>query len=1225
MDITGSRLSIANPFTSVIGTGSGTTGFAIYNASGQNTLTGDITLGGNASFGSADGILNSFVFTGVLTTGTYIPTLDGSTTLLTATSTCIPCQQATVSSGAGTPGGDGSGAQLVSGGLAGTGFVDFGTSELDSAGSGLPWSQEPIWTNMPALATGNTGSGMAGAEMPQLLDIDANTVVLTDASVTRWFDLSGGSYSERFGNQDRLTHNTTTHTFTLSDSSGQTLVFYDFDSSNDAPKQGQLVSVQASGGSSSALTTTLQYATTSDTAYVPDQLMNVVLASSSGSAVERYHYTYKPSTDLNAGLVDTIELDHSSDGGATWTAIRKVAYVYYSGSISGGSQGDLEFAYVEAPDGTVIDTTYYRYYTTFATSGGHSIGYPHALQYVFSNASYERLATAGFSDANYPTYADESLQYDSQHRITQMVTQGRGCSVCSAGLGTFSYTYTQANNSDPSDHSRWSMETTESFVKAGTTLYSDTYFTNSIGEAILTDHHDNTTGIDTIDGYYYDSAGRLTEHDSPATISGYTATQSTGALSVSYTTAGGLIEITDYYSGSPTTTAIDTSNASTLSTTGVPPGGVPGYVQDHKVKQHRSDSGILQDTTTYYLIQDGPAGLPIAVQAATTVYSTTTATDPSSSGAETTVYGYSFFQNTTQVQQQTTTLPSITADEASSAGDKSYEVFDQAGRTVWTKDAEGYIGYTGYDAVTGEVSLSIQDIDPSQLNHDNVPPTVPSGWSLTGSHLNLKTEYEYQLNANGRTVIETDPVGNITFTIYDDVNKEVRTYRGWTKSGSTYVRMTNPPPTEVTREDQSGAFTESLTMTAPLTTSDVDPTTGAPLGTEAIAAVTSLSRSLMDSAGQVTETDNYYDLSVNHTTSATWAYSASTSQIGTAWNHSAPAAANYYVTTTQYGDFGQVSKTVTPDGAITRTITDSLGRVTSTWIGTDDSPASGQTYWSVAYPHNMSEVSANAYDIDSNLVLSVQFPAGNGDSVSNFRVTEMHYDWRDRLVSTKSGALVTEVSSSSSTTYRIDGLSDAPSSPKWLQDAYSSETDAVQRPISYSVLDNLGEVVTQYTYKGNAVLLSAVGDGGTPSSTYNSKIRAQTDTLYDSQGRAYSTTVWDVNQSTGAHNTATGNNTETTHVFFNYRGLVAYTTDALGFETDYVYDGAGRQTSVTLPSPDGSTGAPQTLTTYNADGTVHSVRDPRNVSVPRSPVTLAHRSPARNGTSISRRSMALRT
>jgi hypothetical protein len=96
------------------------------------------------------------------------------------------------------------------------------------------------------------------------------------------------------------------------------------------------------------------------------------------------------------------------------------------------------------------------------------------------------------------------------------------------------------------------------------------------------------------------------------------------------------------------------------------------------------------------------------------------------------------------------------------------------------------------------------------------------------------------------------------------------------------------------------------------------------------------------------------------------------------------------------------------------------------WVGTNDTPTSG--YWSPTNntgTSNMVEVSANVYDNggvgDGNLTESIQFPLppagegeGEGAAASTFRVTEMLYDWQDRMIATKSGALVTEVTSGTS-------------------------------------------------------------------------------------------------------------------------------------------------------------------------------------------------------------------
>src|SRR5260370_570756 len=65
------------------------------------------------------------------------------------------------------------------------------------------------------------------------------------------------------------------------------------------------------------------------------------------------------------------------------------------------------------------------------------------------------------------------------------------------------------------------------------------------------------------------------------------------------------------------------------------------------------------------------------------------------------------------------------------------------------------------------------------------------------------------VDALGRTTKLTDPVGNITYTVYIDTNYEVRVYPGW-QSGTN----TTTGPTQDYRYDRPGSYFESLTMSA---------------------------------------------------------------------------------------------------------------------------------------------------------------------------------------------------------------------------------------------------------------------------------------------------------------------------------------------------------------------------------------------------------------------------
>mgnify|MGYP006919638540 CR=1 FL=1 len=80
----------------------------------------------------------------------------------------------------------------------------------------------------------------------------------------------------------------------------------------------------------------------------------------------------------------------------------------------------------------------------------------------------------------------------------------------------------------------------------------------------------------------------------------------------------------------------------------------------------------------------------------------------------------------------------------------------------------------------GAVTLSIVDVDYDQLtsaqqsSYDAFAIERPAGLP-TPLHLETRYEVDFQ----GRTLKETDPNGNVTYTFHDDVNHSTRTYVGW--------------------------------------------------------------------------------------------------------------------------------------------------------------------------------------------------------------------------------------------------------------------------------------------------------------------------------------------------------------------------------------------------------------------------------------------------------------
>jgi len=985
------------------------------------------------------------------------------------------------------------------------GVVQLSSTELFSNGFGMPWGQTVSWTNGAGYATKtNNGNGIVDTQTPYLLSVNGSTTLaeIINGTTSAYFDLVSGTYQPRFFDQSTLVYNSTNNQYVLTDESGDQLVFWGFGGGLSAAQQGELVSFTDPGGNVTTVTArtasgqiaAVQRSTTTD----------------GQTVTESWLYSYL-SSGVNAGLLQSVTLERQINNGPV-DVVRQAVYTYYDGSQPYGKAGDLMLAVVEDGNGNAIDTQYYRYYTAADVP---STGLLNGLEYTFTTASYARLEAAvgnpfAATDTQVAPYADNYFQYDSQGRVTEEVVQGEGCSSCSGGLGTYTYQYTESGN--PNGYNSWAVKTVETLPDGNENIvYSDTY-----GEQMLLVYQDTTTGQQWDTFYRYDGQGRLILQANPSAVAGFNSAYADLLHNQNGTyqyleNNSGLITLYDYYA---TSTATETT-----------PGGVIGYQQDTKIEQGQQGTPILQETWQYYMhTANGISVVPLATD---TVYRNTDGT-----GAETTSYSYDWYPGTVQMQSQTTTLPVISAAQnGPSVADQSESVYDMYGRDIWDKDGDGYITYTAYDPGTGAVVKSITDVNTANTSDFS---NLPSGWSTpAGGGLNLVTTY--QVDGLGRTIEETSPNGNVTYTVYDDPAHELRVYSGWDAA-------TGMPtgPTQVYREDLPGSYTETLTMSAP-----PHLTGGVPDGTEAISDIQTLERDYTNAAGQLVRMDQYFNLNgVSYSTA---------SYIGT-------QNVNYYTTQYSYDDRGRLDRTVAPTGTITREIYDGLGRLVSNWVGTNDTPASG--FWSPTNntaPANMVEVNAYVYDNggggDSNLTLETAYPGGGAAP----RVTQYFYDWRDRQVAEKDGV-------------------------------QTSENNGTHRPIFYDTYDNLSEVTSVSRYDGDGVTIQTVN--GVPQPPAASLLRAYSTTEYDDQERVYQTNTYSVDPTKGA----VSSGSLTTNYYYDHRGDQIAESDPGGLWTKDVYDGAGRLvtgyttdggSSTSWAEADGVTNdivLEQTDTVYDGDG-----------------------------------------
>jgi YD repeat-containing protein len=987
------------------------------------------------------------------------------------------------------------------------GVDPLGSATTPSAANGAgQMSNSP--TIGTALSNGQTTPLIAMTASNQGTSGSPGIIYLTSNHIDEIFTLNAMSTTQYTStnrvsrdNGVHIYHDTSTHQFVLVDASGVSFRFNDYSSAWPTAQQGFYVGSTPPGGAGDSI----------NSINSSGELTGIQTAMDpTGNGLSSTAYTY--GSGATAGLVTSATQRTSTNGGSTSTTNRITNYTYYGAGDPNGTAGSIETLTTTDGAGNVLDTEYYRYYTSDSATG-----YTGGLKYQFSGNSYARLLAAGLttssSDAAIAPYADLFMQYDGQHRVTERIVQGEGCSSCSGGLGTYTYSYTDApffsnpdETGDPNRYNVWAHKLTET-LPDGTV---DTLYTDVQGQTIMS--ITNTAGQNWIDYYRYDGEGRQILHANPSAVTGFDETKADLVNYVSgnaqyLSDSAGLIDLTDYYASTTATV----STGTTLNVSTATAGGAAGYVEDTKIENGETATPILQSTTSYFGHQDS-SGNVVFVDAQDSQYRNTNGT-----GAETTTNGYTFFSGSNQQQTMTTSLPVISSSQnGPGTADVSTMVYNPLGQTVWTKDADGFISYTAYDKATGAVVKTIQDVNTSDTS-DFDASTLPTGWTTpTGGGLELITTYA--VDTLGRTTEMTDPNGNVTFTVYSDAENvstgfqgEVRTYPGWhLGTGGLY---TTTGPVQVTRYNMPGSYEETLTYS-------YTPVSGVsvPTGTDTISSsnIQSLNRTLMNIAGQNIESDDYVSL-------AGVTYSASTFHLGS-------SGTNYNSTTYSYGDRGRQDKVVDPNGTITRTVFDGLGRDVSTWIGTSDTPTTG--FWSPTNNAgaNMVMVSSNIYDNggvgDGNLTESIQYPNGT----TGERGTLNYFDWRDREVASKQGAAVN---------------SSGTPTP-------SAETDGVHRPITYSVLDNLGETVEQDTYDGDGVSITSTA--GVPNAPSSSLLVAKTVDSFDDQSREYQTQQYRVDPTTGAVST----NALTSEMFYDHRGNTIASSDPSGTWTKSTFDGAGR-------------------------------------------------------------------
>ena len=755
-------------------------------------------------------------------------------------------------------------------------------------------------------------------------------------------------------------------TYTLTDQLGNEFVFFGFDG-DASPAEGQLWTITdpddnvAYVGDASTASTAISNGFDSagriTTAFDPSD--------------RRFTYTYSTSDIGGAKRLEKVVAETKTGG--TWASptgveeVAKVEYEYY-GDETYGDAGDLKIVKRTLPltDSGVEDVRYrlYRYWEG-SFSASTNPGHPHAIKYVLDyegarnfdwneTGAGEPELDQGFetaSNSSLDPYALAYFEYDANRRVDKAWFNGAcGCSGSANGVHEYEYE-TNGSYIDTSGYQTgW---VTRTVVKRPDGTYETQYFDEAhqpLSRVLTDDDPDNTSPApDTWPTMIVrNSDGQVTTRYWPDSVASYT--HGTGAAT--YNASAGLIR---HYSRETT-------------------GDMKGFLTDTKFSEGTSGSQYFEESLTWtsesLSFDDDDLVRPLV--ASRRVYSE--AITSGTSGSYLTSYTYKEYTGKLAIEEVTTTHPAVSSGNNGSGTAATEKVhFREDGRVDFEKSADGVITYREY--TDGQVTKLVEDADTTSLS----PPT---GFSSSGTEIDRTTSYSH--DPQGRRDITTLPgSGRKQMSYYTKladgrvVTLQYDKYEsGGTPKyyGATRYSVANQANaqefTGIVPVDASSGST--LTLTSHVDETDSDPLTAMDLGT-----ATSVTTNVYNGSGHVLEESRFY-------------FDLPTSGEGTEGTH---FDATYY----GYDELGRRTRTKAPHGTISRTVHDALGRVTERWTGTNDSSFSGGE---PSGTDDMVKVSETEYD-DGNDFGNGLVTTRTGyveDGTTDKRETTLEHDVRGRVL-----------------------------------------------------------------------------------------------------------------------------------------------------------------------------------------------------------------------------------
>jgi YD repeat-containing protein len=664
------------------------------------------------------------------------------------------------------------------------------------------------------------------------------------------------------------------------------------------------------------------------------------------------------------------------------------------------------------------------------------------------------------------------------------------------------------------------------------------------------------TGAGTAQTYAYDGLGRVitaTDPDGHAASTTYTAASNTTTV----TDADGIVQ-TDVYdlAGELVSSSATGPSAPTATTTykydaqgnlriATDPMGLKTYylydATGRKVAQILPDGSI----TEYVYNADDQVVSTIAY--ATRLTSAQLASLVDANGNPTSV-----------------TLASI-RPAAASGDQRSYGVYDGAGRVIETIDPAGAVTTYAYDGASDLVSTTAYANTLSSATLSGFVTTPPTGLVLPTANPSADRSTRYFYDADGRQVASLDPDGYLTQVVYDSAGRKTQTLLSANAASSSLWATGTLAQLQASVGTSSSDIQESLFYDdRGLLTTSVD---GSGRATTYAYNDAGQVISVTDGAGDVAQSS--YDAAGNLIQSidprgvvTTYTYNHDNQLL----TQTVDPTGLDLVTQYGYDGLGRLVTVKDPAGTVTTTNYDLDGRKTSVVV---DSSTGG-----------LNLTTTYAYDADSRVTSMTE---GSGTAAA--RTTTYAYDALGRLVTTTVDTGSGHFNLATNQTYDADGNLAAVTDPagavtRKVYNAFGQQVYAIDAmgDVTQTVYDGDGRVTETISYATPLSASTLTSLGLTPSvaavaaDIATSSADRATAYTYDQTGRILSQTV----------DPGSGHLALTTNYAYDGAGNLLSVTDPAGYVTRYIYDAAGRRAY----SID-ATGA-VTAVAYDADGNVVS-------------------------------------